>query len=443
MTVDAEVIKKRIDSALRLSRSLALDQMSLACTVENGFSVTARSGDAESVEHHKQIGLVINVYVRQRHGSFYTTSLTPQAVEDAVYKAKSLAEQLEPDEAAGLPDPAELAMNPLDLSLCHPWQITPREAIELAIDLEAQACAPDKRIVMCDGATVSTYIGERYFANSLGMQAHYMTSDHHKSIGLVAVDGESRQSDYEYTQARLPTELWDNEFLAQAVAGQVVKRLGARSLSTRRCPVLFAPSVAKGLLRHFLSAVSGQALYRRSSFLLDACGQAIFPESIDIVQRPHLQMRLGSAPFDSEGVRTRDYNLVKAGVLQQYILGSYSARKLGLATTGNAGGVYNLRINPTHADQAALLTQMGAGLLVTDLMGQGVNITTGNYSRGAFGFWVENGKIDYPVKEITIAGNLKDMLSGLIGVGGDIDTRGSVHAGSLLINEMTIAGGDE
>jgi PmbA protein len=440
MSVDCAAIQKRMLEALDVAADLGLDQTSVACTVENGFSVTARQGDVESIEHHRQIGFAVHVYHQERQGSFYTTSLTPQSVIEAVHKAKSLAEPLEPDSATGLPDKDQLAFSPLDLSLCHPWKITPREAIDLAIDLEARACAWDSRVVLSEGASVSTHLGEQYFANSLGMQANFTTSEHGKSVGLVAVEGDSRESDYEYTQARLSSQLWDNERLAQSAGKKVISRLGARSLKTRRCPVVFSPSVAKGLLRHFFSAVSGRALYRRSSFLLDACGQAIFPPFVHLYQRPHLPTRMGSAPFDAEGVYTRDYDLVRDGVLQQYILGTYSARKLGLKTTGNSGGIYTMFMKPTLPDQNAVLKEMGTGLLVTDLMGQGVNITTGNYSRGAFGYWVENGQIQYPVHEITIASNLKEMFLGLIAVGGDLDERGCLQTGSLLIREMMIAG---
>ncbi len=443
MSVDKPTILKRMDEALRLAASIGLDSASVGCTVENGFAVTVRKGDVESIEHHKQVGLVLNVYTNKRNGSFYTTSLSPQSVVDAVYKAKSLAERLEPDEAAGLPEQEELAFHPPDLFLHHPWEVTPREAINMGIELEALSRATDKRIALCDEVSISTYTGQRFFANSLGMRAHYSTSEHSKSVSLVAIEGESRQADSEYSQARLASELLENEKLAKIAGNKVVSRLGATQITTRRCPVLFAPSVAKGLLRCLISAVSGGALYRRSSFLLDSCGEALFPKNIQIYQRPHLKMSIGSAPFDSEGVRTRDYDLVSNGVLQQYVLGSYSARKLGLQTTGNSGGVYNLMIRPTHENQAALLTEMGGGLLVTELMGQGVNMTTGTYSRGAFGYWVESGKIQYPVEEITIAGNLKEMFAGLIGVGGDIDDRGRVHTGSLLVDEMTLAGSSE
>jgi PmbA protein len=440
LSIDKATILKRMDEALRLSENIGLDSASVGCTVEDGFAVTVRQGDVESIEHHKQVGLVLSVYTKKRNGSVYTTSLSPQAIVDAVYKAKSLAEMLEPDYAAGLPEKEELAFNPVELSLNHPWEITPREAIDIGVELEALSHAVDKRVALCDEVSISTYIGYRFFANSLGMRAHYSTSEHTKSISLVAVEGDSRQADYEYSQARVASELWENEKLAEIAAKKVVSRLGASQLTTRRCPVVFAPSVAKGLLRCLISAVSGGALYRRSSFLLDSCGETLFPKNIQIYQRPHLPMCIGSAPFDSEGVRTRDYDLVSNGLLQQYILGSYSARKLGLQTTGNSGGVYNLMIEPTYKDQAALLTEMGTGLLVTEMMGQGVNITTGTYSRGVFGYWVEKGEIQYPVEEITIAGNLKEIFAGLIGVGGDIDSRGRVHTGSLLINEMMLAG---
>lgn len=440
MTIEKETVLKRMDEALQLAVRIGLDSASVGCTIENGFAVTVREGDVESIEHHQQFGFVLSVYAGNRNGSFYTTNLTPQAVVGAVYKAKSLAERLEPDSAAGLPDKDELAFDPPDLSLSHPWELSPREAIDMAIELESQSRAVDKRIALCDGVSISTYVGQRFFANSLGMKAHYSTSEHSKSVSLVAVEGDSRQADYEYTHARLSDDLWENPRLADKVGKKVVSRLGAKQLTTRKCPVVFAPSVAKGLLRCFVSAVSGRALYRHSTFLLNSCGEQLFPANIQLRQRPHLEMGMGSAPFDSEGVRTRDFDLVSDGVLQQYVLGSYSARKLGLQTTGNSGGVYNLMIEPTHPDQAAVLAEMGTGLLVTELMGQGINMTTGTYSRGAFGYWVENGEIQYPVEEITVAGNLKEMFAGMTAVGGDVDGRGRIHTGSLLINEMMLAG---
>lgn len=440
MSVEKETILKRMDEALKLANNLSLDAASVGCTVENGFAVTVREGDVESIEHHQQLGFVLTVYQNQRSGSFYTTALSPEAVVDAVYKAKSLAEMSEPDVAAGLPEKEELAFEPPELDLYHPWDILPRDAIAQAIELESLARNGDKRIVLCDGVSISTYQGQRFFANSLGMFADYKTTEHSKSVSLVAVEGDSRQADYEYSQARVAADLWTNARLADSVRKKVVSRLGAKQLTTRRCPIVFAPSVAKGLLRCLVSAVSGRALYRRSSFLLDSCGEKIFPAAIQIKQSPHLAQCIGSAAFDGEGVKTRDYDLIANGVLQQYVLGSYSARKLGLQTTGNSGGVYNLMIEPTHVDQAAVLAEMGTGLLVTELMGQGINLTTGTYSRGAFGYWVENGEIQYPVEEITIAGNLKEMFSGMVAVGGDVDNRGRIRTGSLLIEEMTIAG---
>lgn len=440
MSLDKETIQKRMSEALKLAASIGIDAASVACTAETGFAVTVREKSVESVEHHQQVGFVMTAHVNHRSGSFYTTSLTPQAVVDAVHKAKSLAQVVEPDPASGLPEMEELAFSPPELSLNHPWELTPQQAIQSGIELESLARSMDRRIALCDGVSVSSYQGQRFFANSLGMQAHYLRTEHSKSISLVAVEKSCRQADYEYTQARAAQNLWSNERLAESVVSKVVSRLGARQLPTQKCPVVFSPCVAKSLLRCLVSAVSGRVLYRRSSFLLDSCGEQLFPNNICLRQEPHLIMGMGSAPFDAEGVRTRSYDLLRNGVLQQYVLDSYAARKLGLTTTGNAGGVYNLVMEPTEPDLMAVLAKMGTGLLVTELMGQGVNITTGTYSRGAFGYWVENGKIQFPVQEVTIAGHLREMFAGLAAVGGDVDRRGRIHTGSLLVNEMTIAG---
>lgn len=440
MSLDKETIQKRMNEALKLAANVGIDAASVACTLEKGFAVTVREKSVESVEHHQQVGFVLTAHVGHRSGSFYTTNLTPQAVVDAVHKAKSLAEVVEPDEASGLPQESELALFPPELSLNHPADLTPQQAIQDGIELESLARSMDRRIALCDGVSVSSYQGERFFANSLGMNAHYLRTEHAKSISLVAVEKSCRQADYEYTQARRASDLWSNDQLAESVVSKVVSRLGARQIPTQKCPVVFSPCVAKSLLRCLVSAVSGRVLYRRSSFLLDSCGEQLFPDTIYLRQLPHLSMGMGSAPFDSEGVKTREYDLVHQGVLKQYVLDSYGARKLGLQTTGNAGGVYNLVMEPTDPDLQSILVKMGTGLLVTELMGQGVNITTGTYSRGAFGYWVEEGKIQFPVEEVTIAGHLRDMFAGLTAVGGDMDKRGRIHTGSLLVNEMTVAG---
>jgi PmbA protein len=307
------------------------------------------------------------------------------------------------------------------------------------LECENLARAQDKRIQNSEGASLNNYQGLAVYADSHGFMGHYPSSSHGISCALIASDGHEMERDYEYTVARDPHDLSSITWVARQVAEKTVRRLGAKKLTTRNCPVLFAPEVARGLLGHFVSAISGSNIYRKSSFLLDQLNQPVFPDFIIIDERPHLLKGIGSAPFDAEGVCTWKKDFVKQGILRSYVLGSYSARKLGMQTTGNSGGTHNLFINTTLAADE-LLKKMDRGLLVTELMGQGVNLVTGDYSRGAFGFWVENGVIQYPVHEITIAGNLKNIYLNLMGVGDDIDNRGNIHTGSILIEEMMIAG---
>jgi PmbA protein len=327
-----------------------------------------------------------------------------------------------------------------DLDLSHPWDIEAEGAIELAKACEAAALAVDKRINNSEGGTVGTHRGLRVYGNSLGFVGGFPHTSHSISCVVLGQQGEDMQRDYWYTTARDWRELDTVEAVGRRAAERTVSRLGAVKLSTRRAPVLFTPDLARGLVGHFVAAIRGGAQYRRSSFLLDVAGQRIFPEWLSMHERPHLRKGLASAAFDSEGVATRDRDLVVNGVVTGYVLDTYGARKLGLQTTGNAGGLHNLLVVPGPEDQAALLERMGTGLLITELMGQGVNTVTGDYSRGAAGFWVENGAIQYPVHEITIAGNLREMFQGIVAVGNDVDRRGGIRTGSILIGELTIAG---
>jgi PmbA protein len=327
-----------------------------------------------------------------------------------------------------------------DLSLSHPWDVTPESAIEIARSCEAAALAVDARVRNSEGASLGTHRGTRVYGNSHGFMGGYESTGHSVSCAVVASEGAEMQRDYWYTTARDWRELENAAAVGRKSAERTTARLGSRKLSTRRAPVLFAPEMARGFFGHFLTAIRGGSQYRKSSFLLGAAGQEIFPAFLQILERPHIPKGLASAAFDSEGVATRDRDLVCNGVLQGYILSAYSARKLGLKTTGNAGGPHNLLVSHAGEDQAALLRRMGTGLLVTELMGQGVNVVTGDYSRGASGFWVEGGTVRYPVHEITIAGNLKDMMRNVVAVGADVDVRGGVRTGSVLLAEMTIAG---
>ncbi|MGH8283401.1 MAG: metalloprotease PmbA, partial [Gammaproteobacteria bacterium] len=344
------------------------------------------------------------------------------------------------DACAGLADAALMTKDIPDLDLCHPWALEPEQAIDIAKHCEDAARGFDQRIVNSEGATVASHQGLRVYGNSHGFLGGYASTSHSLTCAVVGRAEEGMQRDYWYTATRDPKELESADAVGRKAAERTVARLGARKLGTRQSPVLFVPDVARGLIGHFLGAIRGGAQYREASFLLNAAGEKIFPDFVQLSERPRLKKALASTAFDNEGVATRDRELVDTGVLQHYLLSSYSARKLGLQTTGHAGGVHNLIVKPGTLDFAGLLKQMHTGLVVTELMGQGVNGVTGDYSRGATGFWVENGEIVYPVEEITIAGNLKDMYRNIAALGNDVDVRGGIRTGSILVGEMTIAG---
>ena len=409
-------------------------------SAESGLSVTVRLGEVETVEHNRDKGLGVTVYFGQRKGSASTSDYAPQAIEETVRAACDIARYTAEDPAAGLADAALMAQHIPDLDLYHPWDVDAERAIELAQECEAAARAVDARITNSEGATVGSHSGYRVYANSHGFLGAYPSSRHSVSCAVIADDGHGMQRDYWYTTARDAHDLESVRKVGARAGERTVRRLGGQRLSTRQAPVLFVAEVAGGLFGQFIRAVRGESLYRKSSFLLDSLGQQIFPDFIRIHEQPHLKKALGSAPFDSEGVATQARDIVSAGVLQGYVLDSYSARKLGMQTTANAGGVHNLTIEPGADDFAALLRRMGTGLVVTEMMGMGVNLVTGDYSRGAAGFWVERGEIQYPVEEITVAGNLRDMFRQIVMVGSDVDTRGNTRTGSVLIENMTIGG---
>jgi PmbA protein len=429
-----------VSLAIEEARRLGATASEVGISVDTGLSVTARLGEVETLEYQRDRGMGITVYRGQRKGSASTGDLGAQAIRDTVAKAYSIAGFTAEDESAGLPDPADLARDIPDLDLSHPWGIEPDAARDLAVACEAAALSADKRIGNSEGATLSSHQGLRVFGNSLGFLAGFPSSMHSLSCVVVAQENSEMQRDYWYSSVRDWRELEDGESIGKQAAMRALRRLNARKLSTVNAPVLFVPELARGLMGHFLGAIRGGSQYRRASFLLDAAGEQLFPSWLQISERPHIPKALASSPFDSEGVATRDRELVKDGVLMGYVLSTYSARKLGLKTTGNAGGVHNLIVSSGNEDFQALLKRMGRGLMVTELMGQGINGVTGDYSRGAAGFWVENGAIAYPVSEITIAGNLKDMYRDIVAVGNDIDARGGIRTGSVLLEKMTIAG---
>ena len=437
---DQATLERVVEQAISLARSRGASAAEAGVGVSTGLSVTVRLGEVETLEYQRDRSLGVTVYAGKRKGSASTANLTSAAVEETVAKALSIASFTAVDEFAGLPDASLMAAELPDLDLCHPWDLEAPAAIELAQRCEAAALAEDARIRNSEGASVSTHRKLRVFGNSHGFVGGYPSTSHSVSCVVLGQSNGDMQRDYWYTAARDWRGLEDVMEVGRHAARKAVQRLGAGKMATRKAPVLFAPELARGLIGHFVGAIGGAAQYRRSSFLLDADGQQLFPESISLVERPHLPGALGSAPFDGEGVATRDRDLVTAGVLNGYLLDAYSARKLGLVTTGNAGGVHNLVVRGDMLDPKSLLQKLGTGLLVTEMMGQGVNPVTGDYSRGAAGFWVENGEIARPVHEITVAGNLREMYRGIVAQGDDVDLRGAIHCGSLLIEQMTIAG---
>jgi PmbA protein len=431
-----------VSEALKLAKGLGATQAEADVSLQKGLTTTVRLGEVETVEYQRDRGMGITVYFGKRKGSASTADLSPKAVAETVEKACDIARYTAEDACAGLADPDELARDIPDLDLDHPWDLSPEDAVETARACEAAGRTVDSRITNSEGASVGSHRGVRVYGNSHGFLAGFPSTSHSVSCVLLAQSGEDMQRDYWYSSARDARELESSVDIGRKAGERAVARLGARKLATQKARVLYSPEVARGLFGHFLGAVRGSSQYRKSSFLLGAAGQQVFPDFVRLSERPHLRKGLGSAPFDSEGVATRDRELVRDGVLQGYVLGSYSARKLGLKTTGNAGGTHNVLVEARGGGVpiGELMRQLGTGLLVTELMGQGVNGVTGDYSRGASGFWVENGAVAYPVHEITIAGNLKNMYRDIAALGSDIDVRGGVRVGSVLISEMTIAG---
>ena len=425
---------------LTLAREHGATDASVAVNHDSGFSVDVRMREVETVAFSEDRGVGITVYIGQRKGSASSSDTSPAALNAMVSAAVDIAKVSAADPCFGLPEAALMTSQYLDLDLYHPWNLTPPQAIEMALNCEGQALDLDKRITNSDGVNVSTYTFCHGFANTIGWSGITHSSRHSISCSLIAKEGELMQRDYDYTTARIADALLPLNLLAESAVKRAVGRLSAQKLKTRKMPVLFSSRLSGGLLSAFIGAISGSNLYRKNSFLMDSVGQQVFPAGIRIHEQPHLLRALGSSPFDGEGVPTRNNIFVDDGRICQYVLGCYSARKMGLKTTANSGGVFNLTIDPTAGDLPDLLKQMGSGLLVTELMGNGANGLTGDYSRGASGFWVEDGKIQYPVEEITIAGNLKDMFRAIAAVGNDINPNVATRCGSILIEEMMVAG---
>ncbi|MDG6896017.1 metalloprotease PmbA [Volucribacter amazonae] len=413
----------------------------VAVTKVSGLSVSVRLREVENVEFNNDGALGISVYLGQQKGNASTSDLSPTAIKSAVEAALAIAKYTSPDPCTGLADKALMAFDAPDLDLYHQADIDVDQALALALQAEQAALDYDPRIVNSEGASFNSHCGIRVYGNSYGMLQSYLSSRYSLSCSMIAATDNQLERDYEYTVARNINELADPTWVGEHCASKTLARLQPRKIATQQVPVIFANDVATGLISHLTAAISGGSLYRKSSFLLDHLGKQVLPDWFQISERPHLKGRLASTPFDSEGVRTQAREIIEQGILQTYLLTSYSGKKLGMPSTGHAGGIHNWLVKPNlNGKLTALLRQMGTGLLVTEVMGQGVNLVTGDYSRGAAGFWVENGEIQYPVSEITIAGQLKDMLRHIVAVADDVEHRSNIQTGSILLESMKISG---
>ena len=433
-------LESLVSLALEEAKRLGADQAEVAASRDQGLSATARLGEVESLEYTNDRGIGVTVFKEQRKGNASTSDLSPDAVREAVAKAVSFASLTAQDEFAGLADADRMCREVRDLDLDHPWDINADAAIAMAIESEAAGLGHDERVSNSEGATVATNRGTRTYGNSHGFVGSYAKTSHSITCVLLAEADGLMQRDYHYAAARHADDMEDAASVGRLAGEKTVARLGARKIETTRAPVLYVPELARGFIGHAMSAILGGAQYRRASFLLDAVGEKLFPEFVNVLERPHLPRGMASRSYDSEGVATYDRDIVADGVLQGYILSSYSARRLGLETTANAGGAQNLVVPGGGKDRDALIAEMGTGLMVTELIGQGVNGVTGDYSRGAVGFWIENGEIAYPVHEVTIAGNLRELYQRIAAIGDDQDLRSGIRCGSILVEEMTIAG---
>ncbi|HEY8606280.1 MAG TPA: metalloprotease PmbA [Noviherbaspirillum sp.] len=443
-----EQLQQLAQDVLRYAKEKGASGAVVEISEGSGLAVTVRKGKIETIEQNKDKGINVSIHLGEerhiRRGNASTSDFSERSLRDTVEAAYNIARFTAEDDCAGLPEAEMLEMEPRDLQLCYPWPISTEEAVAIATRCEAAAFDVDKRITNSEGASVYTEQSHFVLANSRGFSGGYPYSRHTLSVAPIAGRGGNMQRDDWYTSARDPRLLAEPEAVGRYAAERALARLNARKLGTRKCPVLFEAPLAAGLLGAFVQAVSGGALYRKSSFLLDALGKQVFAPHVQVLEDPHIPGAVGSAPFDEEGVRTRRREVVRDGIVHGYFLSTYSARKLGMQTTGNAGGAHNLAMTSLLTapgdDFRAMLKKLGTGLLVTELMGQGVNYVTGDYSRGASGYWVENGQIQYPVEEITIAGNLKEMFRQIVGIGTDTVVRGGKVIGSVLVENMTVAG---
>ncbi|WQN29441.1 metalloprotease PmbA [Stutzerimonas stutzeri] len=433
-------LREKVERIIEEARRQGASASEVSVSMEQGLSTTVRQGEVETVEFNRDQGFGITLYVGQSKGSASTTGSGDEAIRETVAAALAIARHASQDEFAGLADATLMARELPDLDLYHPWSITPEQAIEQALSCESAAFDFDARIRNADGTSLNTHQGCRAYGNSNGFIGGYCSTRHSLSCVMIAESEGQMQRDYFYDVNRIGEALIDPQTIGRRAAERAVRRLGARPIPTCEVPVLFAPELATGLFSHFIAAISGGNLYRKASYLEDALGQTLFPEWLSLDERPHIPRALGSASYDGDGLATYAKPFVENGRLISYVLSTYSGRKLGMPSTANAGGVHNLFVSHGEEDQAALLRRMGRGLLVTELMGQGLNLVTGDYSRGAGGYWVENGEIQFPVQEVTIAGNLREMFHQIVAIGCDIETRGNVRTGSVLIERMMVAG---
>lgn len=445
---NATALLRQQEQQLRDAVSLAIEiaqkagaTAEVGVTKSSGLSVSTRLQEIENVEFNNDGALGISVYVGQQKGNASTSDLTPEAIKNTVEAALAIAKYTSPDDCAGLADKELMAFDAPDLDLYHAAEIDVDKAVQLALDTEKAALEHNERIVNSEGASFNAHTGVRVYGNSHGMLQSYLSSRYSLSCSVIAEHQEQLERDYEYTVARNINQLAPPHWVGENAAQKAIARLQPQKLATQEAPVIFLNDVATGLISHLAAAISGGSLYRKASFLLDHLGKQVLPDWFEISERPHLIGQLASTPFDSEGVRTQDMEIIRSGILQTYLLTSYSGRKLGMQSTGHAGGIHNWLIKPNSSGKlTALLRQMNRGLLVTEVMGQGVNLVTGDYSRGAAGFWVENGEIQYPVAEITIAGQLPDMLRNIVAVADDIEHRSNIQTGSILLEKMKISG---
>jgi PmbA protein len=435
-----EQIQEMSEQAINLAKQQGASDVEAEVVLSVGKTVSVRLADVETIEYNRDKGLSVTVYFGHQKGHASSADLSPQAIKDTVLAACNIARYTAQDPYCGLPEASLLADRIEDLDLYHPWDISVDEAIDMAKSCERFAREIDSRIVNSEGASVSSHTGIFAYANSLGFNQGYASSRHSLSCSVIAEDAESMQRDYWYSTARSAQDLESAQAIGQLAGQRTVRRLGSRKMKTASVPVIFEAPIASTLISHLLSAISGGNLYRKSSFLLDSLDQLVMAPHLTIYEDPHIPRGLASSAFDNEGVKTTPRTLVENGILKGYMLSSYSARKLGMQTTGNAGGSHNLLVSHGDKDLPALMKMMGTGLLVTELLGHGINMVTGDYSRGAAGFWVENGVIAYPVEEITIAGNLKDMFMQIVEIGSDVILQSSRQVGSILIEKMTVAG---